>query len=500
MAAVYLSRPVKQFSGSRQPLAELALEGFEAILASGGPPPDHLLVVSAHPCELAGITGFDLASWLAGRARELGIPTRVEFYANPGLEESTAHLAASAAGAAVLHEGVRRVAHGEARSVAVLGVEQMRLADRDALTQALRGLIHPEERATGITMPALGALLTRRHEVDFPDLGRALTALTVGNRSRTTGNRRAHMRKALRLEDVTTDRNPLVSEPLRLFDVAPASSGYAGLVLSREPGPLPVQVMVAGIGRGLDRLGVAGRPLRHHSAATREAMDELLNGLGWTPAEFRRSVAHAEIHDAFPITEFLGLLDCGLAGRDEIVPDILGGAFEPGGRLPVNVMGGVMGGHPIAATGLGQVAELYHQALGRAETKLALDYPHYAFAFNAGGPLTYNCVTLLCAFRSEEGPPRDFQLSPRPHPVAADIDASVENGLVEGPAQVLGATRLEFPPPGFESPCRIALVRTAAGSHFVRCLDDAAFQDEQVELIRTNGHLSAVGRRERRAG
>lgn len=500
MAAVYLSRPIKQFSGSRQPLVEIALEGFEALLASGGPPPELLLVASAHPYELADITGFDLAGWLAGRARELGIPTKVEFYANPGLEEPTAHLAASAAGAALFHEGVRRVAHGGVRSVGVLGVEQMRLADRDTLTTALRGLIHPEERSAGITMPALGALLTRRLEADFPDLGQALTALTVGNRSRATRNRRAHVRKALRMEDVDTDRNPFVSEPLRLFDVAPASSGYAGIILAREPGPFPVRVVVAGIGRGLDRLGVAGRPLQHHAAATRAAMDELLEGLGWTPAEFRRSVACAEIHDGFPILEFLGLLDCGLVDRGEIVPAILAGAFDPAGRLPVNVMGGVMGGHPVAATGLGQIVELYHQAQGRAETKLALDYPHYSLALNVGGPLTYNCVSLLCAFRSDQGPPREFSLSPRSHPTAADIDTSVDDPPEEGPAEVLGATRLEYPPPGFEAPCRIALVRSGAGSHFVQCLDDAAFQGGQVELIRTNGHLSAVACRARRTG
>lgn len=499
MAAVYLSRPVKQFSGSRQPLAELALEGFEAILASGGPPPDHLLVTSAHPFELAGITGYQLAEWLAGRARELGLATRVEFYANPGIEDPTAHLAASAAGAALFHEGARRVARGEARNVAVLGVEQMRLADRETLTLALRGLIHPDERAAGITMPALGALLTRRLEAEFPDLNRALTALTVSNRSRTTRNPRAHVRRALRLEDAASDRNPIVSDPLRLFDVAPASSGYAGIMLAREPGPLPVQVVVAGIGRGLDKLSVARRGLRHHSAATREAMDELLGGLGWSETEFRQSVACAEIHDAFPIIEFLGLMDCGLAGRDGIIEAILDGGFGVHGALPVNVMGGVMGGHPIAATGVGQIVELYLLALGRSETRLPLDYPHHAFALNVGGPLTYNCASLLCAFRSDRQAPRDFVLSQRPHPVAADVDVSGDGRPLPGPARVLGVTRLEFPAPGFDSPCRIALVRSEGGLHFVRCLDDAAFQDGEVELIQTNGCLSAVSCRGRGA-
>jgi hypothetical protein len=134
MTPVYLSRPVKQFSGSRQPLLELAQEGLEALLASGGPPPGLLLIASAHPLELAGISGPDLAAALAGRAGLFGLKTRVEFYANPGLEEPTAHLASSAAGADLVHEAARRVARCEETSVAVPGLEQMRLTDRETTT------------------------------------------------------------------------------------------------------------------------------------------------------------------------------------------------------------------------------------------------------------------------------------------------------------------------------------------------------------------------------
>ena len=519
--AVYLSRPVKQFSASRQPLVELAREGFEALLASGGPPPDILLVTSAHPKELAGTTGAELAWSLAAHAVELGLKTRVEFYANPGLDEPTAHLAASSAGAALVHEAARRVQRGETGLVAVLGVEQMRLTDRETTTQALRSLIHPAERATGLTMPALGALLTRRFEADFPGLGQALTALTIANRSRTAANPRAHMRKTICREEIAGERNPIVSDPLRLFDVAPTSSGYAGLFLSREPGPLPMQVVVAGIGRGLDHLSVARRfapktrppaaarlPLKGRgpkngadpaplgsvprSAATGEAMRELLDGLGWSIHEFRRRVSYAEIHDAFPIIEFLGLLDCGLSSPVSIVEEIASGAFDPGGRLPVNVMGGVMGGHPIGATGVGQIVELYLQAQGRAEARVSSNSLHYAFAFNVGGPLTYNCVTLLCAFPATDGPPREFQLSLRPHATAADLRTSLGPVVERGAARILGGTRLEFPPPGYPNPCHIALVAAGDAVQFVPCLDEPSPPGTITRLIQTNGHLSAT--------
>jgi hypothetical protein len=300
------------------------------------------------------------------------------------------------------------------------------------------------------------------------------------------------MRKSLRLEEVATDRNPLVSDPLRLFDVAPTSSGYAGLYLTTEPGPLPLQVVVAGIGRGLDRLCVSRRAGLSRSRATREAMDELLSGLEWDQAEFRRAVTRAEIHDAFPIIEFLGLVDSGLTTEEEAVEDILAGAFDIQGRCPVNALGGVMGGHPIAATGIGQIVELYLQSTGRSEIHPPLGYPAYSFALNVGGPLTYNCVSLLCAFERDLGPPRRFRISPRPHAVAAEVDRSGGDAPPAGSVQVLSATKLEFPPPGFGPACRIALVASGAGSHVVPCLHDPPPPGGLMNLIRTNGHMSAV--------
>lgn len=495
MTPVYLSRPVKQFSGSRQPLLELAQEGLEALLASGGPPPGLLLLASAHPLELAGISGPDLAAALAGRAGLFGLKTRVEFYANPGLEEPTAHLAASAAGAALVHEAARRVARGEETSIAVLGLEQMRLTDRETTTQALRSLIHPAERACGLTMPALGALLMRQMETRHPGLPEALTALTVANRGRTVVNPRAHIRKALRVEDILGEKNPPVSEPLRLFDVAPTSTGYAGLFLTAAAPPHPIQVQVAGIGRGLDCLSVCRRGIEFR--ATREAMAELLNHLGWEPRDIRRQVRTAEIHDAFPIIEFMGLIDCGLLEAGSAVDEILAGAVAPTGALPVNATGGVMGGHPIAATGVGQIVELYLEATGRSEGGVSLGPDGgYALAFNVGGPLTYNGVTLLSAFRREDGPPRDYALSQRPHAVAADLDRSLAPPPAPGPARLVAATALQFPPPGFDTPCAIGVVETAGHLHFVPCVNGLAGHlprhgNTMVELIRTNGHLSA---------
>src|SRR5437016_4228374 len=122
MRPVYLSHAVKQFSGSREPLEDLAFEGLWSALQAGARP-DLVLVVCAHPLELADVAGEELATRLARRLAAAGRRIRVEFFSNPSIWQASAHLAASSAGAAVFHEAARRVAAGEEQTILALGVE-----------------------------------------------------------------------------------------------------------------------------------------------------------------------------------------------------------------------------------------------------------------------------------------------------------------------------------------------------------------------------------------
>jgi acetyl-CoA acetyltransferase len=481
---VFVHHPVKQFSGSKEPLRDLLARALDGLLNQGVEEVDRVLIVSAHPLELADISPAELAEAGAEYLKSRGKSWPVEFFANPSIYVESAHLGASAAGAALFHEGVRRVATGECRTLAVIGLEQMRLTDRATTTRALRSLIHDEEKKVGLTMPALGALLERRLTADYPGLEKALTDLTFANRRLAEANPRAHIRKRFNRADAETDYNPMVSEPLRLWGVAPTSTGYAALVLSREPDDSSIHVQVAGLGSGIDKLAVSRRTVLRYSRATRQAMGELASTFGEEPRKIGSMLSYAEIHDAFPIIEFLGLVDCGLTGEIDPVMAVRRGDFFPGGRLPVNLSGGVMGGHPLGATGLGQVVELYLQATGRAEVSVPVRYPHYSLAFNVGGALTYNFVSLLAAshnpheigpFRISVGPPfrrEDFDLSYTP-----TVRARVW-------LPVLSHTRLHVPPPGFVSPWTIVLVEGKGGAEFVAGNGKALARGERVRLQR----------------
>ena len=467
MFPVYLSHPFKQFSGSRESLKALALRGITEAVDAGARPA-LILLASAHPLEFGDIDGEELARQVAEALRPRRLGARIEYFANPGLRNSSAHLAASATGAAVFHEAARRIATGEAVSVLAVGVEQMRLKGRDRTTQILQSLIHDEERRYGVTMPALGALLEGNLAREFAGLGEVLDDIMFANRARAARNPRAHIRKEFSRSDSGGPKNPMVSSPLRLWDVAPTSSGYAGILLSRKPSGRPVEVQVAGLGQGHDAVALGRRPDLYRAGATREALAMLLSDLGWTVAELRRRVRFAEIHDAFPIIEFLGLLDTGLLERGEILDSVRRGEIGPEGRLPVNLSGGVMGGHPVGATGLGQIVELYlHSTGGAGETPRAR--LGYSLAFNVGGPLTYNFLTLLRA-RERSGLEEIFWLPARPAFHAADFD-------LEGPpplalpcaGRMLAQTLLHVPPPGFEAPVGLAFVEAGGRARLASC-------------------------------
>ncbi len=466
MRPVYLSHPRKQFSGTRAPLLDLALEAVLPTLEDGARP-SRILLASAHPLELGDVDGDTLAGQLAHALRGRGFPMPTEYFSNPNPTHPSAHLAASATGAAVFHEAARGIAAGDEPSILVVAVEQMRLKGREETTRVLQSLIQEEERRYGVTMPALGALLQQALAAAIPGLPQALEALMLANRARTVLNPAAHIRKEVRREDLHGPRNPAISTPLRLYDVAPMSSGHASVLLTCAAPPGPAVVQLAGLGQGRDHLALGRRARLDRSAATLEAREMLLKDLGWNLAELRRRVRYAEIHDAFPVIEFLGLLDTGLLDAGSAVEQILAGELGPSGRLPVNLSGGVMGGHPVGATGLGQLVELCKLALGNSQDVAAPARPGFSLAFNVGGPLTYNFLTLL-ECRMAADPETLYWIPRRPAFTLADFD--LEPACLPAlpcAGRLMASTLLHVPPPGYESPLHLGMVEVGSRAHLV---------------------------------
>ena len=93
----------------------------------------------------------------------------------------------------------------------------------------------------------------------------------------------------------------------------------------------------------------------------------------------------AEVHDCFAIAELMAYEDLGFCEVGAAGPYIASGATEPDGELPVNTSGGLKSkGHPIGATGAGQVVEAFDQLTGRAGDR-QLDDPQVGLTHNVGG-------------------------------------------------------------------------------------------------------------------
>jgi acetyl-CoA C-acetyltransferase len=161
-------------------------------------------------------------------------------------------------------------------------------------------------------------------------------------------------------------------------------------VLTAQPG----LVRIAGIGQGTDAIAVRYRPDVTVFRATQAAAQAAYRMAGFGPER----VEVAELHDAFAPFELLSLEDTGLVPPGKAGRATLDGDTAVGGRLPINPSGGLKArGHPLAATGIAQITELWWQLTGRAGKRQV--EARVGLAQSIGGIATNNWVVLLEARR-----------------------------------------------------------------------------------------------------
>jgi acetyl-CoA C-acetyltransferase len=352
-------------------LPELMAEAARAALADAGVEiPDAIVVATMNPEEFLGDGNF--AS---------NVATHMGFADVPALRIETA----TSSGAAALYAGFTQIAAELRRTVLVVGGEKMTHLTTPRVSEIIGRSIDPYERMYGATMPALAGLVTRalmaRHGVG----AREIAQVAVKNHANATRNPLAHFRQAVTVDEVLTSR--MVADPLRLLHCCPISDGAAAVVLSAGLAP----VRVAGIGQGADTLALRHRRELTSFAATRTAAREAyaMAGVG------AEQIDVAEIHDAFAPFELISLEDLGLVPPGKAGRATLDGDTALDGRLPINPSGGLKArGHPLAATGLAQIAECVWQLTGRAGDR-QVSGVRCALAHSIGGLATNNWVTVL---------------------------------------------------------------------------------------------------------
>ncbi|HLD30283.1 MAG TPA: thiolase family protein, partial [bacterium] len=292
---------------------------------------------------------------------------------------------ASSTGAAAISEAFLSISSGYHKRVMVIAGEKMTHLKTDRISHILAEVIAPQERAYGLTMPALAALVSRYYMWKYNISRRTVSMIAVKNHFNASLNPHAHFQKEITAE--TVEESKIISSPLTLYDCAPISDGACALVLTAEKG----KVRITGIGQGTDYLALENRDSLTSFRATRVAVENAYRMSGRSPAD----VEIAEIHDAFTPFELVGCEDTRLFLPGQAAEALLDGTTAISGRLPVNPSGGLKArGHPVGASGLAQIVELVWQMKGKAG-KRQVQKAGVALAQSIGGLATNNFVTIL---------------------------------------------------------------------------------------------------------
>lgn len=289
---------------------------------------------------------------------------------------------ACSSSSAALHEAYVHVAGGFADAALVVGVERVSGLDTlRATSYFAEAADHAFETRNGATFPGLYATLANAYQARYPTRPEMFGAVAVKNHANAARNPHAHFQKEISMETYLS--SPRVADPLRLYDCCPFSDGASAVVVAaREAFPRPSEeplVIRASARAGAvtalqDRESLLGLPSSRAAAARAFRQAHL------EPQE----IDFLEVHDCFTIAEVLALEDLGFFPPGGAKDAALEGRTARDGALPVNPSGGLKAkGHPIGATGAGQVVEIFEQMNGKAGRR-AVPRAETALAHNVG--------------------------------------------------------------------------------------------------------------------
>ena len=220
------------------------------------------------------------------------------------------------------------------------------------------------EGQAGASFPGLFASMARAYLAEFGATEEDFAMVAVKNHDNGLLNPKAHLRKKITVDDVM--RSPVVASPLKLYDCCPFSDGASSVILcskkfAQEHGG--DYIKVTGSGRGGSPAALQGRERITTIPSTKIAADAAYKMAGITP----RDIDFAEVHDCFTIAEVVDSEDLGFFEKGQGYRAARENRTARNGDIPINPSGGLKSkGHPIGATGVGQVVEVYEQLTGKA--------------------------------------------------------------------------------------------------------------------------------------
>jgi acetyl-CoA C-acetyltransferase len=227
------------------------------------------------------------------------------------------------------------------------------------------------EGGNGASFPGLFASIARSYLTKYKATEEDLAYVAVKNHENGLLNPKAHIRKAITVDDVLN--SPVVASPLKIYDCCPFSDGASAVILCTEEFAKKVgnkYVKVIGSGRGGSPAAVQAREDITTIPSTIIAANQAYKMAGVTP----KDIDFAEVHDCFTIAEIIDIEDLGFFKKGMGGNAAREGITHRNGEIPINPSGGLKSkGHPIGATGVGQVVEVFEQFTGSAGDRSVKD-------------------------------------------------------------------------------------------------------------------------------
>ena len=356
---------------------DLMVEAFEEAIVDAGIGKNQIQaawLATAIEEQHVGKSGIPLAQAL----RLPFIPvTRVENYCASGTE--------------AFRGAVYAVASGACDIALALGVEKLKDTGYGGLPQRSRGALNSmfwaNLSAPGSFAQLAGAYVAK-HGCNASDLKQAMAHVSVKSHDNGTRNPKAHLQKKITVDTVMNA--PMVAAPLGLYDCCGVSDGSACAIvttpeLARSLGKsdiISVKALQLAVSNGLEA--------QHNSwdgsyfATTRIASTRAYAEAGISRP--REQIDLIEAHDCFSITELVTMEDLHISPEGGAIKDVLDGFYDADGSIPCQIDGGLKCfGHPIGASGLRMIYEMYLQLLGRAGPRQRKQPPVFGLTHNLGG-------------------------------------------------------------------------------------------------------------------
>jgi len=249
------------------------------------------------------------------------------------------------------------------------------------------------------TTPGLFAMMATRYFAEYglsPQEGKeALAKISVKSHHNGAMCEKAHLKREITVEQALNA--PIIAWPLGLFDCCGVSDGSAAAIVCRADMAKSFRddpVLI----KSLQIAASSGEEMMHtdydcaHVESTCRAAPRAYKEAGITNP--REELSMMEVHDCFSITELVTYEDLGISPRGKAKEDIDAGFFELDGQIPCQPDGGLKCfGHPIGASGLRMMYEMYKQLQGKAGPRQIKD-PKFGLTHNLGGVPIRNVVSI----------------------------------------------------------------------------------------------------------